>query len=1219
MVTSANSIEMNSSVVDDNKKGDEYGIYCGGKLTCSGTGSLAFNVAAAASTGKVSPDDAKEGGWSAPFDAKALIYAHDSVTINSGSYSNTGLPWSAIRSRDITINNGTFNFQSYGHCIYSENFTSLQDEKIKLTINGGTFTLKDDRNNPTYDKGQEQARYSIFGQKDVDINGGTFNINSHNGICGDRVDISGNGTVVNITNNEEIDHNISQYDTGIVAEWSWLRMSDNCKVNVDVVDKTKKAGKSIVLLDGTASYTGDDETTDFLFDNKTSSLSLNGISVYEVESTGNAHYFAKTLQDVINEATAGAKLIELNTDMKTDTLTINEGKDITIDLNGHTIDRGLKEATANGSVIVVNGGNLTIKDGTNTNTGKITGGNITGDYPDGYGGGVLVKNGKLVLETGQIAGNSARYGGGISVLSGEATINGGIIQDNKSTAQGGGIYLLHKGSLKLNTNGKITNNYAGGGGGGVFARGNFMMSGGEVSKNTAIQNGGGVYVYGDDNVSAEPKKYSFKMTGGNITSNYSMRKGGGVIADKYNMEMIMTGGEVSGNDAELSGGGIYAVESITVGGTAKVVNNLIAANSSDGNFTGGTTSNTFLKSGKKLLISHSDVPSDGMKMGISMAENGAFVDNVSSDAVKYFFTDDKNYTIEYNESTGEVKLAESINSVDKLQSRINDATSGEVITLDTDINTNGKEITIPSGKTITFDLNGHTIDRGLKEATANGSVIVVKGGNLTINDFSKEKQGKITGGNSTGQFGMNGGGITVLDGGKLILNSGNITGNYGYLGGGICVSSGEAILNGGSVSNNKSSNGGGIYTVMGTKLILSSDACVSNNKAEKGGGGIFAKGDFLMSGGEISKNTAIENGGGVYVYGDHTVSAEPKKYSFKMTGGKITSNYSMRKGGGVIADKYNMEMIMTGGEIAGNDAELSGGGIYAVESITVGGTAKVVNNLVAANSSDGKFTGGTTNNTFLKSGKKLLISSSIAPSSGMKVGVSMALADAFAEVSSSALANYFFSDNSSYKVQYNETTGKLELVKNDQQYSPTEQEEETPTPITDNKVSIDKISNPTVSKDGITPEIKIECDGKLLVENVDYTVEYIGELDEVGTVTVVIKGIGKYSGETRTTFKVLPENTKVSSLKKGKKSFSIKVDKLSKSKVNGYKVRYSTKKTMADSKTKTIGKKYNKTSLTVKKLKSKKTYYVQVRTYKKAKDGKNYYSNWSTVKKVKTK
>ena len=45
---------------------------------------------------------------------------------------------------------------------------------------------------------------------------------------------------------------------------------------------------------------------------------------------------------------------------------------------------------------------------------------------------------------------------------------------------------------------------------------------------------------------------------------------------------------------------------------------------------------------------------------------------------------------------------------------------------------------------------------------------------------------------------------------------------------------------------------------------------------------------------------------------------------------------------------------------------------------------------------------------------------------------------------------------------------------------------------------------------------------------------------------------------------------------------------------------------------------YKTTSVTLKSLKAKKTYYVRVRTYKTV-DGKKYYSDWSSKKSKKTK
>ena len=108
--------------------------------------------------------------------------------------------------------------------------------------------------------------------------------------------------------------------------------------------------------------------------------------------------------------------------------------------------------------------------------------------------------------------------------------------------------------------------------------------------------------------------------------------------------------------------------------------------------------------------------------------------------------------------------------------------------------------------------------------------------------------------------------------------------------------------------------------------------------------------------------------------------------------------------------------------------------------------------------------------------------------------------------------------------------------------------------------------------------------------------------------------------ETRSIPGLGPAGTKITKLTAGKKSFTVNWKKPSKKnlkKTTGYQIRYSLKSSMKGAKTVTVKK--NKTvSLTVKKLKSKKKYFVQIRTYKTS-GGKNYYSAWSASKTVKTK
>jgi len=106
-------------------------------------------------------------------------------------------------------------------------------------------------------------------------------------------------------------------------------------------------------------------------------------------------------------------------------------------------------------------------------------------------------------------------------------------------------------------------------------------------------------------------------------------------------------------------------------------------------------------------------------------------------------------------------------------------------------------------------------------------------------------------------------------------------------------------------------------------------------------------------------------------------------------------------------------------------------------------------------------------------------------------------------------------------------------------------------------------------------------------------------------------------------FKINPKGTSVKKLKKAKKAFTVKwkmqAMKMSKSRITGYQIQYSTSKKFTKKTTKIVTVKgYKNTSKKIKKLKKKTKYYVKVRTYKLV-QGEKYNSNWSKVKAVRTK
>ena len=105
-----------------------------------------------------------------------------------------------------------------------------------------------------------------------------------------------------------------------------------------------------------------------------------------------------------------------------------------------------------------------------------------------------------------------------------------------------------------------------------------------------------------------------------------------------------------------------------------------------------------------------------------------------------------------------------------------------------------------------------------------------------------------------------------------------------------------------------------------------------------------------------------------------------------------------------------------------------------------------------------------------------------------------------------------------------------------------------------------------------------------------------------------------YSYKTKGDKKKILKAPKIYSLKAGKKK--ITVNNSDNKAASGYQIKLSTSKKFTKKTTKTVKVKSSKS--TVKKLKSKKKYYVKVRAYK-TKNGKTVYSAWSKIKTVKTK
>ena len=184
----------------------------------------------------------------------------------------------------------------------------------------------------------------------------------------------------------------------------------------------------------------------------------------------------KQLQDAVKDENNNGKTVMLEKDIScnnNESIKV-DGDDvdkITIDLDGHTMDRNRSSRDGDGHVIdVKDKATLTIM--SSADDGKLTGGYATD------GGGIMIeKKSKCIIDGRGTGGTGA----------------GVIIQGNRSKKDGGGIYVW--GTLEMN-GGTITGNKASDEGGGIYVEdtGRLDIDGVTISENASDDDGGGLRV-----------------------------------------------------------------------------------------------------------------------------------------------------------------------------------------------------------------------------------------------------------------------------------------------------------------------------------------------------------------------------------------------------------------------------------------------------------------------------------------------------------------------------------------------------------------------------------------------------------------------------------------------------------------------------------------------------------------------------------------------------
>jgi hypothetical protein len=332
--------------------------------------------------------------------------------------------------------------------------------------------------------------------------------------------------------------------------------------------------------------------------------------------------------DTITFAVAGAIGLTSGEFLVDKSITISGPGADNLAVDGNAASRVLHITT--GTTVTISG--LTVRNGV-----------VSGDYPNGSGGGIYNDHATLTVNDCVISGNSATYGGGIyndaynadpdPVYSAFLTVNNSIFSDNSASDSGGGIdsYVFHRGEAVVTiNNGTFTGNsavYSGGGiGNSSFDNPTLAMvslNNSTLSGNSAGYEGGGIDNYGIGLGYADLTVNSSTLTGNSATS------GGGVSnnADVGGLAELEIGNSTVSSNSAQAGGGIDN-ESDDGNATAYISNSTFSGNSASQG--GGIY---YLESGIYLAITNTILNTDVSGENI-YAEQGGVTSlgyNLSSD------------------------------------------------------------------------------------------------------------------------------------------------------------------------------------------------------------------------------------------------------------------------------------------------------------------------------------------------------------------------------------------------------------------------------------------------------------------------------------------------------------------------------------------------------------------------------------------------------------
>lgn len=314
-----------------------------------------------------------------------------------------------------------------------------------------------------------------------------------------------------------------------------------------------------------------------------------------------------------------------------------------------------------------------------------------------------------------------------------------------------------------------------------------------------------------------------------------------------------------------------------------------------------------------------------------------------------------------------VVCGEAIKEYDNADAALNDAVkqanggSSPMLKLYSDI-TLKNSIKVPDGRSLTVDLNGHTVNRNRRSVmSGDGCVFLVgKGASLTVEDSFPDAVNystAIRGGVITGGAGDDiGGGIQLNDNSRLTMTGGSIVGCVtNDHGGAIRVDGDNVKINirsAGFYSNmtldsTDNSHGGAVYSDGSGCEVTVADSVFEGNYSEDSGGAVFInEGRFTAVNCLFNGNKCLDHGGAVYVEKGSAVSFDGCIFINNRSDGYAGAVYCNSSEGTRLSGKFRSNsagkaggaLFVNGDAVSVQDAEIignitgdRGGGMYVDE------------------------------------------------------------------------------------------------------------------------------------------------------------------------------------------------------------------------------------------------------------------------------------------------